>query len=118
MNSKMKKVSLMLRLSLGFAFIYASISHYVEPEAWLQFYPSFIQELAQEKWFLLMSSIGELAFGFAIISGRFTYYLAILSALALTTIVVFNLDNMFVVFRDISLIGASVALAMLHKSEQ
>lgn len=117
MDSKIKTVSLILRLSLGFAFIYAAISHYFSPDNWLQFYPDFMQEIASENWYILLAFLGELAFGLMIISGRLTYYLAILSALALSVILVFNLDQMFILFRDVSLIGASIALAVLHSGE-
>lgn len=118
MNSQIKPASKILRLSLGFAFIYAAISHYFAPDSWLQFYPELMQEIASENWYIWTTSLGELAFGLAIISGRFTHYLAILSALALSAILVFNLDQMFILFRDVSLIGASIALAVLHKSER
>lgn len=117
MDSKIKNVSLILRLSLGFAFIYAAISHYFSPDSWLQFYPDFMQDIVSEKWYSIAASLGELAFGLMIISGRLTYYLAILSALALSVILVFNLDQMFILFRDVSLIGASIALAVLHSGE-
>lgn len=115
--NNLKNVSLILRLSLGFAFIYAAINKYIEPNDWIGFYPEFLRDIAREDWFNLLSTIGEAGLGLWLISGRFVYYAAILSALALAGIVAFNIEQMLIVFRDISLTGASVALALLHSKE-
>lgn len=117
-NDLIKQASLFLRFGLGWTFIYAAISQYLNPQNWIGFYPDFLLPLAQQDWFVILRSSGEALFGLLIILGVYPFYLATAAMLALFGIVIFNLGQMDIVFRDIGLFFAALALAALNSSRK
>ncbi len=109
-----KSASLILRIGLAFAFSYAAISGFIYPEVWVGWLP----EVVRSTGWLTLFGIGEIAIGLWLLSGYKTFYSAVLSAGMLLGIVVFNLSAMDVVFRDISLAFAAIALALLSNHEE
>jgi len=51
------------------------------------------------------------------LSGKKTYYVAVVSSVILAGIVLTNLGAMIIIFRDVGLFFASVALAVLSKKK-
>lgn len=101
----------MLRLGLAFGFLYAGISSLISPNDWVGYIPSFIDDY---RYGLLKAfSLFEIGLGLWLVVGRYVKYAAVLSALALAGVVVFNLSVFIVTFRDVSLIFAAVALVVL-----
>ncbi|TSC89156.1 MAG: hypothetical protein G01um10143_537 [Parcubacteria group bacterium Gr01-1014_3] len=109
----MKNASLILRLSLAFAFSYAAISSFIYPEAWVGWLPEFVRTTG---W-LTFFGLGQVFMSIWLVSGYKTFYAASLSAGMLLGIVVINLSALDVVFRDISLALSALALAVLAKEE-
>lgn len=109
----MKQAEIILRISLSFAFFYAAIAGFISPDSWVGWLPEIVRNVT---W-LSIFGIGEILMGLWLLSGYKTYFAALLSAGMLLGIVVFNLSAMDVVFRDISLVFAAVALALLTKNE-
>ena len=70
------------------------------------------------KIFLPIFSVYEIALGLWLLSNKKTFYAAILSALTMAGIVIFNLQGMNVVFRDVTIFFAAAALAVLTKDNQ
>ena len=105
---------LLLRVGLAFAFFYAAISGFLEPEQWIGWLPEFVRNETT----LIVFGVVELVMGFWLLSGLKTFWAAGISGFMLLGIVVFNLGAMLIVFRDVSLALAAFALAAISKNEQ
>ncbi len=110
-----RTISWLLRLALAFAFLYPPISALKEPDAWIGYFPVFVQSLPISELVLLhMFGILEFIIGVWLLSGENLFYPTLASVIILTLIVIFNLGQMDVVFRDISLILVALALVLQH----
>ncbi len=108
-----RTISWLLQFAIAFAFLYPPISALKEPDAWIGYFPAFVQSLPIPELVLLhVFGLMEFIIGVWLLSGKNIFYPALASALILTLIVIFNLSQMDVVFRDISLILAALALAL------
>lgn len=110
--------SLFLRIGLAFVFIYAAISAFVNPEAWIGFIPAFIGNSVTRGYFLFVSYAINLILGLWILSGKKIYYSAVVTSIVLAGIIMTNLGAMIIIFRDIGLFFAAVALAVLSKNKK
>ncbi len=108
-------VSLLLRVGLAFSFFYVVVNSTLNPGAWILFFPNFLTSLIPQKILLLGFSVYEAALGFWLLSNKKIFYAAILSALTMAGIVIFNLNAMDIVFRDITIFFMAIALAVLTK---
>ena len=106
--------SLLLRLGIAFSFAYASIAAFINPTSWIGFLPTFLQN----NTFLNIFSTGEIVLAIWLISGWKTFYPALLSALAMLGIIIFNLGALDIVFRDVTILLAALALAALTYNKQ
>ena len=111
-------VSRLLRIGLAFAFFYAALASFFDPNSWIGFYPDFLRNLFAETFLLTAFSIFEIVLAIWLLSGRFLFWASLVSAGALTGIVIFNLPQMDIIFRDISLVFASLGLAKLAKEQK
>lgn len=102
-----------LRFGLAFSFIYAAISSLINPSNWIGFIPEFLTKIISGNVLLTVSSIYELALGIWLISGKKEYFSAILASITLFLITVSNLGALDIIFRDIALLFASLALIFL-----
>jgi len=112
-NNREALVSFSLRVGLAVVFLYASISALLNPTAWVGFVPSFVKAIIPAQTFLFLHSLGEIALSLWLLSNKQTFYAAILSALAMVAIVVFNIGALDIIFRDIAIFFSAVALAIL-----
>lgn len=105
----------LLRLGLAIAFVYPSIAGYLDPIAWSGFIPYWIKTIVPGRTFLLFFAVFEMLLAFWLLSGKKTYWASLVSAALMFLITVFNLSAFEIVFRDISLGLAALALALLTK---
>lgn len=108
-------VSLILRIGLAFSFIYVAISAFLNPTNWIGFIPVFLDSIFSRELFLTTHIIFNLILGIWLLTNKKTYYAAIVSAVALFFITVFNLGALDIVFRDVSLFFMALALVFLSK---
>ena len=106
--------SFILRVALAVPFLFVAIDATLQPDAWIGFVPSFLRNLLPGS--LLLGAHSFLDFGLAIwlLSGWRTKEAAIVSALTLLTIIAANITVLEVVFRDVGLLLAAVALGVLQ----
>ncbi|MDP3726057.1 MAG: hypothetical protein Q8R36_02575 [bacterium] len=115
----MKNISLVLRIGLAFAFLYPAISAIFNPFAWIGYFPSFAHTIIPNDTLLLhLFGFTEAVIGLWLLSGKNIFYPSIAAAVFLFLIVVFNLSQMDVVFRDLSIFAIAVALAILHSPKR
>jgi uncharacterized membrane protein YphA (DoxX/SURF4 family) len=111
-----KNVSLILRIGLAFAFLYPAISAIFNPFAWIGYFPQFAHTLIPNDTLLLhLFGAVETIIGLWLLSGKKVFYPSAVAAIMLFFIVVFNLPQMDVVFRDISILAMAIALMVLHR---
>lgn len=110
-----KKVSLFLRLGIAFTFIYVGFAAFANPNAWIGFIPEFVDNIIARSSFLKIHAVFDLLLGVWLLSNWKIFYASVVSALFLFGIVVFNLGALDIIFRDIGLFFAAVALVYLSK---
>ena len=103
-----------LRIALAFALIYAAIGSFHDPVSWVGYLPGFTGEFIDPTYALHIWSGIEILLALWILSGWRVVWPAGLTALALFLMVVFNWNQMPILFRDVSLGCASAALALLE----
>ena len=107
-----KYVSLLLRIGIAFAFIYVALSAYFTPSSWIGSIPDFVAFVSKDLILKVHITI-NLILGLWLLSNKKTFYAAIISSLALFSIIILNLGALDIVFRDISILFADIALAVL-----
>lgn len=109
----------LLRLGVAFSFIYPAVSAYFTPLAWIGFFPPFLLDLVgEERHVLLLHAFGlsEIAIALWILLGRDIFIPSALAAFYLAAIVLFNFALLDVIFRDIPILLAAVALAVWSRA--
>lgn len=114
MKNKEDWARFLLRISLAFVFIYVAIAAFITPFNWIGFIPSFITNKITRAFALQFHSLFNIILGMWLLSGWKTFYAAIVSCVALFGIIVFNLGAFDIIFRDVAILFAAVALAVLN----
>lgn len=101
----------LLRCALALAFLYPPISAHFAPYDWIGYFPQFMRGIVSDQILLGAWGVLELIIGFWILSGKRIFIPSVLAAVLLVSIVLFNLPQLEVVFRDVSLALVAVSLA-------
>lgn len=103
---------------LGVFMLVAGISKFVILDVWLGYEPRFLVELlpATARQLTMMGGLFEASLGFALLSGRKTFYIASVTALYLATITfqLINFGLWDLVIRDFGLILYALSVAFLN----
>lgn len=103
----------LLRFGLAFAFLYSAVSGFLEPDLWVGFLPSFLLPLGlAPELALQILGAAEIILALWLLWGRYLEIAGLLAFLFLAGIVIFNLSQMAIVFRDMALAAAALALAV------
>ncbi len=113
-NKKEFYASLILRIGLAIVFFYAAISSLINPDSWIGFTPSFIKNIISENIFLNMHSIGNIFMGLWFLSNKGNKFSGIFAAIIFFGILIFNLNSLDILFRDIGLIFMAMAFSVLN----
>ncbi len=116
MNNE-NRASLLLRVGLAAVFLYIAYASFKEPDIWIAFMPEFIQQLPQSRILLYGFSAYEIFLGIWLLSNKKIFYAALLTALTLFGIVISTLQYLDIAFRDLAIMFAALALAVLHWKE-
>lgn len=121
MGGKRTAVTL-LRIALAFSFFYVAISSFLNPTSWLGFFPTWaialVSPVLSSSQVLYVFSAFEVALGLWLLSGLYLVWAGVVSSVLLAGIVAFNIGAIEIVFRDLSLAVASLALAVLAADKQ
>lgn len=118
-----------LRVGLAFSFMYPAVSAWFNPFAWVGYFPPFLLDLAGSlpalhtqagNDILMLHAFGvtEIIIGLWLIFGRKIFWPSIAASFYLLAIVILNLNQMDVIFRDISILAIAVSLALMSCSER
>lgn len=102
-----------LRIGLAFVFLYAAIAAFIEPSVWLGYLPAFVANSSSGLFLLHTFSVIELPLAGWLLSGKKTWWAASVAALMFAGIIVANFASMDIIFRDIGLLLAAIALGVL-----
>lgn len=107
---------LLLRIGVAFAFLYPPIDALSDPDSWIGYFPRFIMSLPVDP-LLILHSFGalEVLLAIWILSGWKIRIPAVLAAAILAAIVLFNGAQFAILFRDVSIALAALALAFLPR---
>jgi uncharacterized membrane protein YphA (DoxX/SURF4 family) len=114
----------LLRLGVAFAFLYPPLSAFFgDPYTWFGYFPQWVVSLAASVGvsdLVLLHAFGvvELVIGIWILSGYKPFVPAMLGGIMLVGIVIFNLWQFEVLFRDLSIAAMCFALALMHWPRQ
>jgi hypothetical protein len=117
-NKKTYLTNFFLRYSLAIVFLYSAISSFLQPTSWIGFIPNFITYFLPKTIFLHIHEILNLVLAIWLISSKRIYYAAIISAASIFSIIVFNLGALDIIFRDIAIFFAAIALAIHSYGEE
>lgn len=107
-----KTANLVLRLGVAFAFIYAAIAGFVDPQSWVGWFPKSAQDILPAETLLLIWGIVEITLGLWILSGKKIFIPSVIASLSLAGLILTNLGAMDIIFRDVTILAATVALAI------
>lgn len=107
-----KPTNLLLRLAISFAFLYPAYGFFSAPNDWLGYIPIFVRDIGLPQNALLLLLAGfHLAIALWILSGWRIFTPSLAAAIFLGSVVYFNWNQLDILFRDISLALAALALA-------
>ena len=107
-------VDFFLRIGLAITLLYAAIAQMLYPEQWVVWLPQWLGKIASLTVLLYLFSIYEIVLGLWLLTDKKTFHAASLAALTMTMIIIFNLSALDLVFRDVAILFAALALAALH----
>jgi len=114
--SRENAAHVVLRLGVAFSFLYPPFSALTDPDSWVGYFPQFVRDLPVDTYLLLhLFGALEVVIALWLISGWKVRYPAALAALMLVAIVAFNLNQFEVLFRDLTIAAAAIALALWPK---
>jgi len=107
---------LLLRGAVAFAFLYPPINAWSDPQAWIGYFPQFTEGILPEMTLLHVFGVVEIVLALWILSGWKIFFPSLVAAAMLGAIVSLNTSEFQVLFRDVSIALAALALAFMHKS--
>ncbi len=106
---------LLLRIGIAFAFLYPPLAALSDPDAWIGYFPGFLLALGVDPLTLLhIFGALESVIALWILFGRKVFVPSITAAVLLIAIVAVNGIQFPILFRDVSIALAAVALALMH----
>ncbi len=110
-----KEAEILLRLALGFVFIYAAVSSILNPSSWIGFLPSGLSAVWTAENWLILFSLCEMVLAVWILSGWRVFWSSLTATAVLFAIVLINLATFDIVFRDLALGIAAMSLAAMSR---
>jgi hypothetical protein len=115
MNGNVRAAMIILRWGLAFCFFYAAVASLRHPQDWVGFFPMFVRNMVPDKLLLTGFSIFEIVLAGWLFWGKKLLWAAVLAALSLAGVTLANLDSFDIVFRDVGLFFAALALIELAR---
>ena len=105
-----------LRFGLAFVFLYTAVAGLINPEAYVKWIPGFVLEILPVGAvpFLIAFFVFEAILSVWLVWGKWGVTAGVISAFLLFIITFLNLNAFGVLFRNIGLIAAAVALVFIE----
>lgn len=115
-DHRTRLVSFLLRTGLAIVFLYAALSGFLAPELWLGFLPEFLISFVPGKVLLVAFEIYQIFLAGWLLSGKKQFTAGLLSFLTIIGIIIFNLEALDIIFRDVAILFMAIALMVLHST--
>lgn len=99
-----------LRWGLAFVFFYAAVAALLDPSTWAAYIPGFVGSIMPPSLFLFSFSFYELILAGFLFWGKQLWWSSLFATITLGSIVIFDFQAIDIVFRDIGLAFAALAL--------
>lgn len=106
-------ISFLLRSGLAIVFLYASVDSFSDASSWIGFVPQWVQTIIPGMLFLTLFAVLEMILAVWLLSGKKPFVAAMISNAILLLIIVANVAVLDILFRDIAILFASLALTAL-----
>lgn len=110
-------VSFFLRLALASVFLYAAIASFLTPDNWIGFLPQWLKSIIPGITLLFAFSAYEIILSLWLLSGKKIVYASTLAAITLFLIIIANISQLDILFRDIAIFFSAIALIFLDKEK-
>src|SRR3989344_6072154 len=107
-----RMANLILRLGVAFAFLYPPIDALFDPDSWIGYFPKFMHGVLPDMVLLHGFGAVEAIIALWILSGKKIVLPSLAATVILTAIIIVNLQNFQIVFRDVAIAAMSLALAI------
>lgn len=119
MPESAEKISwVLVRIGVAFAFLYAAVAGFLDPQSWIGWFPHFMRAAVPELILLKVWGVFETVLGLWILSGKKIFVPSALASLSLAGLIVTNFAAMDVIFRDITILCSTIALAIQNFPRQ
>ncbi len=98
--------------------VYAAIASFLQPLNWIGFFPAWLRGFMPASILLFAYSLYQMALALWLLSGKKAFYAAILGGVTLVAIIVTNITLLDIIFRDVAILFAAVALLFMHAKER
>jgi len=109
---------MVLRAGVAFAFLYPAVNAVFEPFTWIGYFPPFLRGIVPDPVLLHTFGALEIVIALWILSGWRIFWPSAAATALLLSIVIFDFNSFEVLFRDVSIAAAALALALAHYSER
>jgi uncharacterized membrane protein YphA (DoxX/SURF4 family) len=107
-----------LRIGVAFAFLYPPLNALADPNAWIGYFPPFVKGYVSDELLLHAFGVLEVVIALWVLSGWRIFLPSVVATAMLMGIVVFNLNNFQVLFRDLAIAAIPFALAVISYSDE
>lgn len=107
---------MLLRIGVAFSFLYPPFDALRNPDSWIGYFPKFLHGTFPDAVLLHGFGILEVTIALWILSGKKIFWPSLVAALMLVAIVITNLNNFEVLFRDLSITAMALSLAVGARS--
>ena len=108
----LKIQNILLRIGVAFAFLFPPINAVFDPTSWIGYFPKFLHGIVSNTVLLHIFGVFETVIALWILSGKKIFVPSLIAAGMLLSIVIFNLQDFQILFRDISIAVMALALAV------
>ena len=107
-----RAANLAVRVGVAFAFLYPPFDALANPDSWIGYFPHVMRGFVPDLVLLHGFGLLEVVIALWLLSGIKIFWPALAATVLLLAIVFFNYQDFEVVFRDLSIAAASLALAI------
>ena len=113
-GDKEKLAEIILRAAIAIAFVYPAVDAFFNPGSWIGFFPTWMRGFVADEILLHLFGVSEVIIAAWLLFAKCIFIPSILASLYLVGIVAFNWKFIDLLFRDVSILGISLALALTH----
>lgn len=110
--------SLLLRIGVAFPFLYVALNSLFSPNLWTSFVPTFITNLIPVQFFMAGLLVMHFVLVLWLLSGFMVEYACLIVVIFMSGIIIFDFSALTIVFRDISILFAALALGLMSIKKQ